>query len=33
MSILYDNIKAKVNIHVCIVYCNIRKFQLNWRKL
>ena len=25
MSILYANIKATVNIHVCIVYCNIRK--------
>jgi len=25
MSILYGNIKATVNIHVCIVYCNIRK--------
>jgi len=33
MSILYANIKTTVNIHVCIVYCNIRKFQLNRCKL
>jgi len=25
MSVLYANIKATVNIHACIVYCNIRK--------
>jgi len=33
MSILYANIKATVNIQVRIVYCNKKKFQLNWCKL